>query len=131
MSTDRKSRRPPPARARYAERHPAITVHLPDRETHARLIELRDRTGLSLGQLVRQTLGVVEKDIEDVYCHAWEEGEREGWSQAEAHYRLAVACTVCHEPLEVTSGSPAAQAAASALAGWRHARCHEQLVHPG
>jgi hypothetical protein len=56
-------RRVPPSRLRYEAAHPTVGVHC-DVETKARLVALRDATGLSLGALVKQALGVLERDVD-------------------------------------------------------------------
>jgi hypothetical protein len=56
----------PPSRRRYAAAHPTVGVHC-DWETYDALIALRERSGLSFGQLVRQALGAVAMDIETAF----------------------------------------------------------------
>jgi hypothetical protein len=130
--TSRKPKRQPPSRARYQSDHPTIGVHV-DLATHAKLIELRERSGLSFGQLVRRALGVVEHDVEAAYEAAyslgWADGEREGWSQAVLNFP----CSVCGQPVEVRAGSEIARAAAAHLVerGWVHGgRCYAQRYGP-
>ncbi len=140
-----KSRHSPPSRARYAAQHPTIGVHV-DKPTYQKLLELRERSGLSLGQLVRQALKVVENDVEMVlltgrgegYLQGFEEGRargyKEGWAAGNTKalqlYRLTYPCNVCHQAIELRVGSTAAQVGVEALAdqGWGHADCHGRGV---
>ena len=132
MRTDRHR---PPARARYAERHPAVTVHLPDAATRARLVELSEQSGLSLGHLVKRSLGVVEEDTDHVmqtfqegYDLGCADGHRDGYLEAVATYRVTWPCPVCGNDLEVKSGEPAAQAVSALLVEhrWAHRASNER-----
>ena len=127
-----------PSRRRYAAEHPTIGVHV-DRPTHQRLIELRERSGLSLGQLVRRALGEIEEELDGVASRALQqgidEGRRDGYSQgraagyAEARdaFRLTFPCAICRLPVVIPPGSGVARDAAAFLharhAG--HAKCHQ------
>ncbi len=132
-----KSRHSPPSRARYAAQHPSIGVHV-DKPTYQKLLELRERSGLSLGQLVRQALKVVENDVEMVlltgrgqgYLQGFEEGRARGYDQALQRYCLTYPCDVCHKALEIKVGSESARAAVEALADqrWGHADCHKRVA---
>jgi hypothetical protein len=121
-------RNPPPSRARYAAQHPTIGVHC-DRDTYQRLVALRERSGLSLGQLVKQALGVAEKDIDTVrtraHAEGLEAGRRAGWTHARSLYRLTYACSICQGPIAIEAGSEAAKVATAALTarGWQHVQC--------
>jgi hypothetical protein len=55
----------PPSQVRYAESHPSVTVHF-DRETYTKLVELRERTGLTMNQLVRRNLGSEEREVDAI-----------------------------------------------------------------
>jgi hypothetical protein len=127
----RKLKGQPPSRARYAAAHPTIGVHV-DRDTYQRMVELRQQSGFSLGQLVRQALGVVEMDITTVMTRARDEGVAEGrkvgYAEARARYRLTVDCSFCRKAVELAPGSPPAPSVAEALAvaGWGHKQCHER-----
>ncbi len=136
--TSEKPKRQPPSRERYQAAHPTIGVHV-NRETYARLVDLRERSGLSFGELVKQALGVVEAGIErseqeafDLFDAGHEDGHRTGYEKAVAAYRLTFLCSICRAgvPIEVPAGSPAAQAATAALvaAGWGHAECYRRRI---
>ena len=111
MRTDRTKHRPP-ARVRYAESHPAITLRLPDRETRARIDELSQRAGVPAGQIVKQALGLVEKSVdqgEAAYVAGYELGYADGQEYAVGEYRLNVPCAGCGELIEVEAGSESGQ----------------------
>jgi hypothetical protein len=122
------NRHQPPSRARYAAQHPTIGVHC-DRETYQRLVALRERSGMSFGQLIKQGLGVAEKDIETVRARGYEEGlqtgRRAGYTHARSLYRLTYACSRCQGPIAIEAGSEEAKIATAALTarGWQHVQC--------
>jgi len=133
-----RTRHQPPSRLRYAAQHPCIGVHV-DVPTRDRLLELRRRSGLSFGQLVKQALGLLEKDVGS----AWELGRKRGLEEgrqigfvegrdaalakARSAYLLTYPCSVCGEPVEILRGSDSAEAAVAALVEdrWAHGRCLE------
>jgi hypothetical protein len=121
-------RHQPPSRARYATQHPTIGVHC-DRDTYQRLVALRERSGLSLGQLVKQELGVLEKDIDTVrtraYAEGLEAGRKAGYAHARSLYRPTYPCSICLGPVAIEPGSEEAKIAVAAVVeeGWAHAEC--------
>ena len=86
----RTAKRRPDARVRYAAAHPAITIHLPDRETRAKIDELSERSGLSMGQLVKRALGVVEHDADAEYEAAYSLGYADGNSAGRAEWQAVL-----------------------------------------
>jgi hypothetical protein len=141
------AKRRPASRGRYAATHPALTVHF-DLETHAAVVELRERTGLTLNQLVRQALGSLEGHVNMILArgraqgiaegrkagHAagWQSGYTSGYEagseDAEAAFRLTYPCRVCAERIEIRVDGAEARFAAAALTerGWRHTACINQ-----
>lgn len=134
----------PPSRARYQSTHPTIAIHT-DVETRNTLFALRERTGLSLGQLVKQSLGVLEKDLDGLLergrQRGYDAGKKAGWtegreagyadgrtagrSQAIKAHRISFTCSRCGNAVNIPAGSEAAAAASEALAerGWVHSEC--------
>jgi hypothetical protein len=78
----------PPSRVRYAETHPSITVHF-DLDTYAKVMELRERSGLTPNQLIRQALGSMESHIETIQTRGratiLEEGRKTGIGRQSRH----------------------------------------------
>ncbi len=134
----------PPSRLRYEAAHPTVAVHC-DLETKARLIALRDATGFSLGELVKQALDLLERDVELARRNGFdkglvegrragreegraaglEEGSKAGFAEAVRRYRLTYPCKSCGKLLVVRVGSDEAADARQALidAGWAHGEC--------
>jgi hypothetical protein len=111
----------PPSRRRYAAAHPTIGVHC-DRKTYDALIALRERSGLSFGQLFRQALGVVTKDVEAA--------RGRGYREAKARYCLTTPCSGCGKPMEILAGSKMAERAVRGVRRWRHHKCIESGASP-
>ncbi len=110
--------------------NPAVTFRVPP-EDRARLERLTAKTGKSLGQLLRENLGVAERDVQSAYDRGWDQGlaigieeGRKGGKEAWAIYYY---CCVCREKIEVRPNSPVHQAIVNALheRKWGHKACHE------
>jgi hypothetical protein len=134
----------PPSRLRYEHTHPTIAVHC-DVETKARLIALREATGLSLGALVKQALGVLEPDLRAARQSGFaagladgrragelagraagiEEGRKAGYTSAVRRYRITFPCPKCGKLMPVVVGSDQAADARAALveSEWEHTQC--------
>jgi flagellar biosynthesis/type III secretory pathway protein FliH len=137
-------RNEPPSRLRYEAAHPTVAVHC-DAETKARLVALREATDLSLGSLVKQALGVLERDVgaarsagaaqgreagrrsglAEGRLAGREEGRQAGFAEARRRYRITYPCAKCGKDLDLTAGSEDAKAARQALidAEWAHDEC--------
>lgn len=129
----------PPSRQRYAANHPALTVHF-DLDLYKKVVELRERSGLTLNQLVRQALGSVEDHVAAIQGAAYQRGfdvgkgigydhgYYTGYDAAKGEYGLAIACEVCDEPIDILADAPIAERALELLRaqGWGHKACHEQ-----
>jgi hypothetical protein len=142
----------PPSRLRYEAAHPTVAVHC-DLETKARLIALRDVAGLSLGELVKQALELLERDVESARRDGFnkgllegpragreegrtagleegrtaglEEGRKAGFAEAVRSYRIAYPCASCGKLMAMKVGSGDAAAARQAVidARWSHGDC--------
>jgi Ribbon-helix-helix protein, copG family len=133
------TRHRPPSRERYAAKHPALTVHL-DLDLYAKIVELRERSGLTLNQLVRQALGSVEDHVETIRGAAhvrgfdlgnklgYDVGYETGYAAAKDEYGLTIECSECDEPIEILAGAPIAERAVELLRerGWGHKACVEK-----
>lgn len=142
MTTPRKHRSP--SQDRYAETHPAITVHF-DLETFRRLVALREASGLSINELVRADLESLEAKVAAVlergrregvaqgttigeaagHKAGYAEGFKAGYLKAKAAYRLTYPCAVCGQPMEIRVGDADAKRAIEVLVedGWKHGDC--------
>jgi flagellar biosynthesis/type III secretory pathway protein FliH len=142
MTIRRKQRSP--SKDRYAEAHPAITVHF-NLETFRRLVALREATGLSINELVRAALDSLEAEVATIlergrregvaqgtmigeaagHKAGYAEGFKAGYLKAKAAYRLTYPCAHCGTRIEVRAGDEDAKHAVEVLVedGWGHAHC--------
>lgn len=140
-------RRYPPAKARYRASHPSVGVTM-TREVYARVQALKEETGLPLGNLVLQALGVIERNVgnaakrahasgrqrgrsegySDGHARGRSEGQRAGYEQARGRFAIVYPCYVCGEGMAMEPDSEPARVALRRLADsrWGHKACHEQ-----
>ena len=109
----------PPSRLRYDQSHPTISVRV-DRQMYDRLQTLKEQSGKSLGDVLREALGTQVPSAKNAHNR----GYKKGLSEAEDRYRVRYRCSVCGGILTITSTE--GKAAAARLmreAGWAHSRC--------
>lgn len=138
------ARNAPPSRRRYQAEHPTVTIHC-DIPTRNRLLALRARTGLSLGALVKQALGVLEGDLEaarsagrtegfkegkrsgleEGRTSGYAQGHKDGFAAAATRFRLQYPCCVCGQPVSIEVGDADATAVLQRLVAdhWGHGDC--------
>jgi hypothetical protein len=136
MATPRQHRSP--SRERYAKQHPSLTVHF-DEDTYARVVALRERSGLTLNQLVRQALGSLETHVDEIreygrhdgYATGWKAGSKDGADKmrvaTRAAWQLTYPCSGCGQPVAIRVGDPDAERAIKVLTDerWGHAKCFD------
>ena len=133
-------RREPPSRVRYAATHPTIGIHVTLEEREL-LRTLSANSGLSVTQLAKQALSILEADLEAVRkkClqegigkgkalgqkEGYTEGRRDGFAEAKAQYGIPYPCARCGGPMLLGAGSASAREAVRMLraAGWGHKDC--------
>ncbi len=115
-------RRVPPARSRYEERNPTVSIRV-SREMYDRLKTLREQADKSLGDILREALEVQEPATKAAYGR----GYKKGCADAEKLYRVAYLCSVCGGRLTITNDA-SKQAAARYMRehGWSHRSCHQR-----
>ncbi|MBI2847143.1 MAG: ribbon-helix-helix protein, CopG family [Chloroflexi bacterium] len=115
----KKKRHYPPSRLRYEQANPTISVRV-SRQLHERLKSLKEKSGKSVGDVVREALGVQEKSLKGIYRR----GYNKGWTDAEQRYRVDYPCSRCGGTLTIDSDEEK-QAAAMYMREqeWCHGRC--------
>lgn len=78
----------PPSRRRYEASHPTVTIRVSP-EVHQKLMNIRQTTGKSLGDILREAVGVQEASARSAY--------QRGYQAAEALYAVRWKCRVCGE----------------------------------
>lgn len=116
-----RKQRVPPSRARYEQRNPTVSIRV-SREMYDRLQALKERSGKSLGDILREALGVQEPATRATYSR----GHRKGCADTEKLYRVDFRCSVCNGRLTIDDDtSKRAAAAYMRENGWAHSSCHQ------
>ena len=115
-------RRVPPSRSRYEKHNPTVSIRV-SRELYDRLKTLREQNDKSLGDILREALGVQEPATRAAYSR----GHRKGYATAEKLYRVDFRCSVCNGRLTIDDDtSKGAVAKYMRENGWAHSACHQQ-----
>jgi hypothetical protein len=137
------TRKQPPSRQRWAQKHRAITFHATVEE-YEEIHALQEISGLSNAELIRQSWSGVAKGLRDVQRRGYldglktghdaghADGFKKGYSHAKARYAITWGCGVCERVIAVLAGSRLAELASEAISGEVLAckRCRdEQALH--
>jgi predicted DNA-binding protein len=107
----------PPSRARYDQSHPTISIRV-KRELYNELKELQERTGKTLGDILREAAGKQKLSAKGSY--------QLGYNAAKEKYSVLYKCNICHDLMIVTSDDEKKAIASYTLEhGWRHGECHK------
>lgn len=109
----------PPSQIRYEESHPVVSVRVSE-ELKARLDEVRQLSGKSFGDILREVVGVQDESAGAAYDQGW----NEAWHQAYTTYAVSYPCFVCGKTIVVqTDAEKKALAQYMRQHGWGHASC--------
>lgn len=112
----------PPSRIRYEQQHPTVSVRV-SQPVYDRLKALRERSGKSLGDILREALGVQEPTTNVTFNR----GYRKGHADAEKLYRVDYRCSVCDGPMTINEDTEKQRAAQYMREhGWGHGSCHQR-----
>ncbi|MFC1982335.1 hypothetical protein ACFLV5_00870 [Chloroflexota bacterium] len=108
-----------PSRARYELKHPVISIRI-TRELQKKLIDLQATSGKSLGDILREAVGLQAPTAKESFD--------KGFEIAEDMYKIVFKCSVCGGNEEVF-GQIEKEAAARCLteAGWGHYKCLSKM----
>ena len=101
----KKQRSTPPSRKKYEEANPVVSFRV-SKKDYARFEVIRQKLGLSHGDVYKNGLGVNEVKIrseEEIREEAYEQGRIEGFEIAESIYKVTYPCSVCGKETEVES----------------------------
>ena len=110
----------PPSRARYEEANPAVTVRI-SQELREKLGELKEKQGLSLGDVLRIGLEMATPDLDAAHGL----GMKEGYEVARREYEVKYRCGRCGRPHLSIIEDEEKEAAASLMEqdGWYSEDC--------
>jgi len=110
-----KKKHVPPAKIKYDKTHPVISIRI-DQDLKKELMELKEKSDKSVGDILREAIGVQKKSTKQAY--------NLGFTKARHTYLVLYKCSVCGKPIIVDTY---AQREAAALYmrehGWKHVKC--------
>ena len=110
----------PLARIRYEQSHPTISFRL-SKDVNDLLKQRLEDLGVSAADFIKESLGLLHTDIEELKQTAW----GEGYSQAVEDYEIWYYCAVCGERIDMSPNSDSHKAMIGYMRdhGWAHAGC--------
>jgi hypothetical protein len=113
----------PPARIRYEQSHPTVSFRL-DRDIHTLLKQRLEDLGVSAADFIKESLGLIHTDIEEIKESAFSEG----YDQAIEDYEIWYYCNVCGKRMSMSPSGDDHKAMIGYMKehGWGHASCHKQ-----
>ena len=115
-----------PSREKYEKENPVVSFRV-SKKDYARFEAIRQKLGLSHGDVYRNGLGVNEVKIgseEEIREEAYEQGKIEGFELAESIYKVTYPCSNCREVINVdTEEEKNAIKTYMREHGWGHADC--------
>jgi hypothetical protein len=113
----------PPSRIRYEQNNPTISFRV-DRDTYDLLQQRLKDLGVSFAGFVKESLGLIHADIDEVKQAAWDEG----YSQAMEEYQSWYFCNICGKRIDMKPNSDSHKAMIGYMKdhGWAHAGCRRQ-----
>ena len=112
----------PPARIRYEQSHPTVSFRL-DRDTYTLLKQRLEDLGVSAADFIKELLGLLHTDIEEIKQAAW----GEGYNQAVEDCEIWYICIVCGKQINMSPNDDSHKAMIGYMKehGWGHTSCHE------
>lgn len=111
----KKKPRKPPSKIRYDHSHPTVSIRV-DRELYDQLKDLRERSGKSLGDILREALKQQAPSTKKAY--------QLGYYAAKREFAVSYKCSVCGGNLAVKSAEEKdAVAQYMREHGWAHSEC--------
>ena len=112
----RKRTHKPPSKVRYDESHPTVSIRV-SRALYDQLDDLRNRSGKSLGDILREAVRRQGPSAHRSYML--------GHEAAKKYYAVYYRCSVCRAPILIyTARAKAAVAQYMNEHGWAHSECH-------
>ena len=74
----------PPARVRYEKSHPTVSFRLSTDEYELLKQRLEDWGGISFAEFIKQSLGLIQPDIDEIKLASYEEG----YNQAKKEHQI-------------------------------------------
>ena len=124
-----KTKRKSPSRERYEKDNPVVSLRIP-KELYDRLQIAKRKEGLSYTDMLKIGIGLLEPKIRaerEVWEEAYERGQINGYTLAEADYKITYPCSVCKKTIEVRAEETKRAIRRFLIDGrWGHAACHDR-----
>ena len=124
----KKRRRNPPSREKYEKENPVVSFRVP-RTDNDRFIAIREKLGMSHGDVYKAGLGVIEVKVraeEEVRQEAYDKGWEDGIEAAEGLYAVSCPCSKCGKKKTVTDEDEKKAICRFMMANrWHHADCDD------
>ena len=110
-----KKKQPPPAKLKYDKSHPIISLRV-SQDLKKQLDEIREMSGKSIGDILREAVGVQSKSIKNAWNH--------GRSLAKSIYGVRYKCSICGGDMIIESADEKKAAARYMREhSWHHNSC--------
>ena len=110
-----KKKQPPPSKIKYDKSHPIISIRV-SQDLKKQLDEIREMSGKSIGDILREAVGVQSKSVKIA--------RKIGHGLAKAEYGVWYKCSVCGGNILIDSTDEKKSAAKLMReAGWKHGSC--------
>jgi len=123
----KKKGRNPPSRGKYDQNNPVVSFRV-KRKDKDRFIAIREKLGMSHGDVYKAGLGVIEVKVraeEEIRQEAYEEGQLNGYELAESEYKVTYPCGKCKKMIPVTTDEEKkAIRDFMVQSGWCHGDCN-------
>jgi len=124
----KKRRRNPPSREKYEKENPVVSFRVP-RTDNDRFIAIREKLGMSHGDVYKAGLGVIEVKVraeEEVRQEAYDKGWEDGIEAAEGLYAVSCTCSKCGKKKTVIDEDEKQALRRFMMANrWHHADCND------
>ena len=112
----------PPSRTRYEQSHPTVSFRV-DQNTYDLLKQRLDDLGVSFAGFVKESLGLIHADINQVKRAARDEG----YAQALKDCQIWYFCNVCGKRIDMKANGDGHKAMIRYMKdnGWGHDSCHQ------
>lgn len=110
-----KKKHQPPAKIKYDKTHPVISIRV-DQVLEKELDEIKELSGKSVGDILRETVGVQKKSTKKAY--------NLGFTMAKRTYAVPYKCSVCGGIMLInTDAEKKAAAKLMRESDWKHGNC--------
>lgn len=110
-----KKKQPPPSKIKYDKSHPTISIRV-SQDLKKQLDEIREMSGKSIGDILREAVGVQGESIKN----AW----KRGLSYGKGIYGVWYKCSVCGGNILIQSADAKKDAGKLMReVGWHHGSC--------